>query len=247
SIGVTRPRPARLAQGCSFFEAHLPWGKRRRISGNLRWKISGGGRLARQVFCAAEGQELIMYDAESDSNAGLPPRARYLVMGVRSVKTGHSSLELDVTVADESELSHLGWSQHAAGAPGLAFVETRSVTLTASGRHEHTRWAQALEEAQGWTEEKEREALLEELELSLPFRESAIDHVQHCLPDSTIEDILGVSAAKSDPGCVLKSMVFDAAEAAAAAAATGPPSSPDPTDNGGGIGRRPSYSGSAGS
>lgn len=48
------------------------------------------------------------------------------------------------------------------------------------------------------------QALLEELELSLPFRESAIDHVEHCLPDSTIEDILGVSAAKSDPGCVLK-------------------------------------------
>lgn len=62
-----------------------------------------------------------------------------------------------VTVADESEVSDLGWSQRPMGTPGLAFVETRSVTLTASGRHEHTRWAQALEEAQGWTEEKERE------------------------------------------------------------------------------------------
>ena len=30
-----------------FLEAHLPWGKRRRMSGNLRWKISGGGRSAR--------------------------------------------------------------------------------------------------------------------------------------------------------------------------------------------------------
>lgn len=49
-----------------------------------------------------------------------------------------------------------------------------------------------------------RKALMEELELSLPFRESAIEHVQHCLPDATIEDILGVSAAKNDPGCVLK-------------------------------------------
>lgn len=50
----------------------------------------------RQVFCAAEGRELVMYDSESDSNAGLPPRARYLIMGVRSVKNGPGSLELDV-------------------------------------------------------------------------------------------------------------------------------------------------------
>lgn len=45
---------------------------------------------------------------------------------------------------------------------------------------------------------------MEELELSLPFRESAIFHVQHSLKDATIEDILGVSAAKDNPGCVLK-------------------------------------------
>lgn len=51
---------------------------------------------SRQVFCAAEGRELVMYDSESDSNAGLPPRARYLVMDVRSVKTGPGALELDV-------------------------------------------------------------------------------------------------------------------------------------------------------
>lgn len=35
----------RPTQG-TFFEAHLPWGKRRRVSGNLRWKM---GQRARQV------------------------------------------------------------------------------------------------------------------------------------------------------------------------------------------------------
>lgn len=59
-----------------------------------------------------------------------------------------------VTVADESELSNL---KCASTGPGVAFVETRSVTLTASGRHEHARWSLALEEAQSWTEKKERE------------------------------------------------------------------------------------------
>lgn len=52
---------------------------------------------SRQVFCAAEGRELVVYDAESDSNAGLPPRARYLVMGVRALKTGPNAAELEVT------------------------------------------------------------------------------------------------------------------------------------------------------
>lgn len=36
--------------GCprsAFLEAYLPWGKRRRMSGNLRWKNSGSGRSAR--------------------------------------------------------------------------------------------------------------------------------------------------------------------------------------------------------
>lgn len=62
-----------------------------------------------------------------------------------------------MSVADDSELVTLGWSRSAAAAPGLAFVETRSVTLTAPGRHEHARWALALEEAHSWTEQKERE------------------------------------------------------------------------------------------
>ncbi|CAB1097076.1 unnamed protein product [Ectocarpus sp. CCAP 1310/34] len=249
TVPQARPTPP---QG-PFLEAHLPWGKRRRMSGNLRLKISGGGRVARRVatsggrewgvwggvFCAAEGRELVVYDAESDSNAGLPPRARYLVMGVRALKTGPNAAELEVTVADESEVSSLGWRERASTGPGVAFVETRSVTLTASGRHEHARWSLALEEAQSWTEKKEREALLEELELSLPFREYAIEHVHHRLPDSTIEDILGVSTAMTNPGCVLKSVVFDAAEAAASAAeaaAPGPLSSPELTAGSGGGG-----------
>ncbi|CAM9786376.1 unnamed protein product, partial [Ectocarpus sp. 12 AP-2014] len=144
-----------------------------------------------------------------------------------------------VTVADESEVSSLGGRERASTGPGVAFVETRSVTLTAYGRHEHARWSLALEEAQSWTEKKEREALLEELELSLPFREYAIEHVHHRLPDSAIEDILGVSTAMTNPGCVLKSVVFDAAEAAAsaaAAAALGPLSSPELTAGSGGGG-----------
>ncbi|CAM9247820.1 unnamed protein product [Ectocarpus sp. 8 AP-2014] len=239
TVPQARPTPP---QG-PFLEAHLPWGKRRRMSGNLRLKISGGGRVARRVFCAAEGRELVVYDAESDSNAGLPPRARYLVMGVRALKTGPNAAELEVTVADESEVSSLGWRERASTGPGVAFVETRSVTLTAYGRHEHARWSLALEEAQSWTEKKEREALLEELELSLPFREYAIEHVHHRLPDSAIEDILGVSTAMTNPGCVLKSVVFDAAEAAAsaaaaaaAAAALGPLSSPELTAGSGGGG-----------
>lgn len=62
-----------------------------------------------------------------------------------------------MTVADESELTTLGWSGNAAAAPGLAFVGTRSVTLTAPGRYEHARWALALEEAHSWTERRERE------------------------------------------------------------------------------------------
>ncbi|CBN75019.1 cell surface protein [Ectocarpus siliculosus] len=126
-------------------------------------------------------------------------------MGVRALKTGPNAAELEVTVADESEVSSLGWRERASTGPGVAFVETRSVTLTAYGRHEHARWSLALEEAQSWTEKKEREALLEELELSLPFREYAIEHVHHRLPDSAIEDILGVSTAMTNPGCVLKS------------------------------------------
>lgn len=62
-----------------------------------------------------------------------------------------------MTVADESEVSSLGWRERASTGPGVTFVETRSVTLTASGRHEHARWSLALEEAQSWTEKKERE------------------------------------------------------------------------------------------
>lgn len=34
----------------AFLEAHLPWGKRRRMSGKLRWKVSGGSRMPRRVF-----------------------------------------------------------------------------------------------------------------------------------------------------------------------------------------------------
>ena len=37
-----------------------------------------------------------MYDLESDANAGLAPRARYLVMGARSVRTGRVGRELEV-------------------------------------------------------------------------------------------------------------------------------------------------------
>ncbi|CAM9820259.1 unnamed protein product, partial [Ectocarpus fasciculatus] len=97
SGGVTMPQARPTPPQGPFLEAHLPWGKRRRMSGNLRLKISGGGRVARRVvFCAAEGRELVVYDAESDSNAGLPPRARYLVMGVRAVKTGPNAAELEV-------------------------------------------------------------------------------------------------------------------------------------------------------
>lgn len=59
---------------------------------------------SRQVFCAAEGRELVVYDAESDSNAGLPPRARYLVMGVRAVKTGPNAAELEVRKREERRM-----------------------------------------------------------------------------------------------------------------------------------------------
>lgn len=48
------------------------------------------------------------------------------------------------------------------------------------------------------------QALLEELELSLPFRESALEHIRNRLPDGTIQNILGVAAARSHPGRVLK-------------------------------------------
>lgn len=51
---------------------------------------------SRQVFCAAEGRELVTYDTESDSSAGLPPRARYFVMGARSVRAGRTAMELEV-------------------------------------------------------------------------------------------------------------------------------------------------------
>lgn len=49
------------------------------------------------------------------------------------------------------------------------------------------------------------QALLEELELSLPFRESALQYVRHNMPDDDrIEDILGVTAARHHPESVLK-------------------------------------------
>ena len=51
---------------------------------------------SRHVFCAAEGRELVIYDLESDANAGLAPRARYLVMGARSIRTGRVAKELEV-------------------------------------------------------------------------------------------------------------------------------------------------------
>lgn len=57
----------------------------------------------------------------------------------------------------------LGWNQHstvsggAASVPGLPFVKTRCVTLTAPGRHEHARWALALEETRSWREDLERD------------------------------------------------------------------------------------------
>lgn len=43
-------RAAGARMGCprsAFLEAYLPWGKRRRMAGNLRWKNSGSGRSAR--------------------------------------------------------------------------------------------------------------------------------------------------------------------------------------------------------
>lgn len=43
--------PSEIRPRDAFLEAHLPWGKRRRMSGNLRWKMSGGGRVPRQAFC----------------------------------------------------------------------------------------------------------------------------------------------------------------------------------------------------
>lgn len=52
-----------------------------------------------------------------------------------------------------------------------------------------------------------KQALLEEIELSLPFRETALEHVLDRLPRDTIEDILGVAAAKENPGCVLKVLI----------------------------------------
>ena len=48
------------------------------------------------------------------------------------------------------------------------------------------------------------QALLEELELSLPFRESSLEFVRHNISDHRIEDILGVTAARNHPACVLK-------------------------------------------
>ena len=45
---------------------------------------------------------------------------------------------------------------------------------------------------------------MEELELSLSFRESALEYVRYNMPDDRIEDILGVTAARHHPGCVLK-------------------------------------------
>ncbi|CAM9596325.1 unnamed protein product, partial [Sphacelaria rigidula] len=62
---------------------------------------------------------------------------------------------------------------------------------------------------------EETQALLEELELSFPFRENALRHLKQNMPDGRIEDILGVTAARNDPRCVLKRSTFDAAVAAA--------------------------------
>lgn len=49
-----------------------------------------------------------------------------------------------------------------------------------------------------------QQALLDELEFSLPFRENAFRHLRQTFPDARIEDILGVTAAKKDPALVLK-------------------------------------------
>lgn len=61
-------------------------------------------RDSRQVFCAAEGRELVTYDAESDSSAGLPPSARYFVMGARSVRAGRTAMELEVKVDTQRQV-----------------------------------------------------------------------------------------------------------------------------------------------
>lgn len=45
---------------------------------------------------------------------------------------------------------------------------------------------------------------MEELELSLPFRENALKYVRHGMPDAKIEDVMGVAAARNNPGCVVK-------------------------------------------
>lgn len=45
---------------------------------------------------------------------------------------------------------------------------------------------------------------MEELELSLPFRENALKYVRHGMPDAQIEDVMGVAAARNNPGCVVK-------------------------------------------
>ena len=48
------------------------------------------------MFCATEGRTLVTYDTEGDANAGLPPRARYLVLGARSLWTGRNTADLEV-------------------------------------------------------------------------------------------------------------------------------------------------------
>ena len=76
---------------------------------------------------------------------------------------------VQVTVTNESEVLAVGWGQRSLSssgrvqqAPGVPQFETRSVTLTTNGRHDHARWSMALEEAKMWKEGVDREVWAEE-------------------------------------------------------------------------------------
>lgn len=71
---------------------------------------------------------------------------------------------MQVTVANESDVLAVGWGQRSLNSSGrvqpssgVPLFETRSVTLTANGRHDHARWSMALEEAKLWKEGVDRE------------------------------------------------------------------------------------------
>lgn len=74
------------------------------------------------------------------------------------------AVSVQVTVANEAEVLAVGWGQRSLSSSGRVpptsgppLFETRSVTLTANGRHDHARWAMALEEAKLWKEGVDRE------------------------------------------------------------------------------------------